>query len=83
MYHVSAHGVAERMINVHYYYYLIMLKVFSSASCFYQVFLLPGVLWNRVWDQESVWQLLLEFLLVVADGNSTDFACVSFRQMVG
>ena len=24
MYHVSAHGVDERMINVHYYYYLFL-----------------------------------------------------------
>ena len=60
-----------------------MLRMVTSASCFYQVFLLSGVLWNRVWDQEYVWQLLLEFLLVVADGNSTDVACVSFRRMVG
>ena len=60
-----------------------MLRMFTSALCFYQVYLLSGVLWNLVWDQEYVWQLLLEFLPDVADGNSTDFACVSFRRMVG
>ena len=26
MYHVSAQGVGERMINVHYYYYCILLN---------------------------------------------------------
>ena len=29
MYHVSAHGVDERMINVHYYYYYISTSALS------------------------------------------------------
>ena len=29
MYHVSAQGIDERMINVHYYYYLLYKKMLS------------------------------------------------------
>ena len=31
MYHVSTHGIDERMINVHYYYYYVPL---SHSHCF-------------------------------------------------
>ena len=31
MYHVSAQGVDERMINVHYYYYYLFLRLLSVA----------------------------------------------------
>ena len=33
MYHVSAQGVDERMINVHYYYYLPCHRVATPAGC--------------------------------------------------
>ena len=40
MYHVSAQGIDERMINVHYYYYLLppdqkpyMVTVSDSMQC--------------------------------------------------
>ena len=34
MYHVSAQGVDERMINVHYYYYY-LVAVFETARLHY------------------------------------------------
>ena len=32
MYHVSAQGVDERMMNVHYYYYLLILTKDPNTS---------------------------------------------------
>ena len=33
MYHVSAQGVDERMINVHYYYIIIKRAVMEEWAC--------------------------------------------------
>ena len=33
MYHVSAQGVDERMINVHYYYYYYLSETFFPYVC--------------------------------------------------
>ena len=32
MYHVSSHGVDERMINVHYYYYCLLSTEFARPD---------------------------------------------------
>ena len=34
MYHVSAQGIDERMINVHYYYYCSIDRKLVGKSCF-------------------------------------------------
>ena len=34
MYHVSAHGVDERKINVHYYYYYVALQLVGFSGLF-------------------------------------------------
>ena len=35
MYHVSAQGIDERMINVHYYYYGAVLSLTAKTSVWY------------------------------------------------
>ena len=35
MYHVSAQGIDERMINVHYYYYYVISVAIGSISNIY------------------------------------------------
>ena len=53
MYHVSAHGVDERMINVHYYYFHSLLLLFFLCLLLIFIFIIN--------------LLLLYLLLVVVD----------------
>ena len=47
MYHVSAQGVDERMINVHYYYYLCECCSFTVCTALFGLFSLSLLLRSR------------------------------------
>ena len=60
MYHVSAQGIDERMINVHYYYYfcaIFCFRLFTSLPLFlsplFLFFLSPPFFWVGVKHQDT------------------------------
>ena len=82
MYHVSAQGVDERMINVHYCYYTIILSAVRFRS---QLFLFKrSVLgWSRrFYDSLRHWQLFLLNSLCIYSCNYISFMLVRFSYLM-
>ena len=63
MYHVSAQGVDERMINVHYYYYYLSIVCAYTFFCFF----LYGAL--RIWLESMCHR---NVHCIVRDGGAQD-----------
>ena len=82
MYHVSAQGVDERMINVHYCYYTIILSAvrFRSQLFFFKRSVLG---WSRQFDHSlRHWQLFLLNSLCIYSCNYISFVLVRFSYLI-